>query len=188
MPLLKPDRRRLILSALTTALIAPCTPSPAFAAAALEYAVKANYLYKFAPFVEWPPRVFPTPTAPLSICVVGQDPFGSALDDAVRGQNFNARPITVRRMASVAPDSACNILFVGRGSGQSPGDALKAVAGQPVLTVTDGGRGGEGGVVQFVMEDGHVRFDIDEAAARASGLVISSKLLSLAISHRRTAA
>jgi len=33
-----------------------------------------------------------------------------------------------------------------------------------------------------------VRFDIDEAAARASGLSISSKLLSLAVSHRRTGA
>jgi len=57
-----------------------------------------------------------------------------------------------------------------------------------VLTVTDGGRGGDVGIIQFVMEDGHVRFDIDEAAARASGLSISSKLLSLAVSHRRTGA
>ena len=188
MPLLGRRLRQLVLGALLGTVAAHVCAAPASAAPSLEYAVKANYLYKFAPFVEWPPRLFAAPTTPLSICVVGEDPFGGALDDAVRGQTFNGRPIIVRRLAAVEPGSPCNVLFVNRPTGQSPAEALKAVAGEPVLTVTDGGRGGDVGIIQFVMEDGHVRFDIDEAAARASGLSISSKLLSLAVSHRRTGA
>lgn len=188
MPLLERGRRRLLLSTALAMLVANVCASPTAAAPSLEYAVKANYLYKFAPFVEWPPRLFAQPSTPLSICVAGEDPFGGALDEAVRGQTFNGRPIVVRRMTAVEPGSPCNVLFVNRPTGQSPAAALKAVAGEPVLTVTDGGRNGEAGIIQFVMEDGHVRFDIDEAAARASGLSISSKLLSLAVSHRRTGA
>lgn len=187
MPLLALDRRQ-ILTALSAALATSFAAGAAMAASSLEYAVKANYLYKFAPFVEWPSRAFAQASTPFSICVAGEDPFGAALDDAVRGQTLNGRPIVVRRITVVEPESSCQVLFVSRLTGQTPADALKAVAGEPVLTVTDGGRSGEGGIIQFVMADGHVRFDIDEAAARSSGLNISSKLLSLAVSHRRGSA
>ncbi len=185
MPLLAPDGRRRVLTGLTVALVALGAPAHGLARVSLEYAVKANYLYKFAPFVAWPPRAFSAPASPLEICVVGEDPFDGALDDAVRGQTFDGRPVVVRRMAAIEPNNACHVLFIGRSSGQSLADTLKTVAGQPILTVTDGANSGDGPVIRFVMEDGHVRFEIDEAAARASGLVISSKLLSLALSYRR---
>jgi len=176
---------RRLLGALSGAFLALVWAWPAAAAPSLEYAVKANYLYKFAPFVEWPSRVFAQPTTPLTLCVLGEDPFGAALDEAVRGQTFNGRPIAVRRLTAVEPDLSCHILFVSRPASPAGADALKRAAGEPVLTVTDGGPPGEASVIQFVTEDGHVRFDIDEAAARAGGLGISSKLLGLAISHRR---
>ena len=145
----------------------------------LEYAVKASYLYKFAPFVQWPPAAFETPSSPLSICIAGQDPFGPTLGEAVRGQHVNGHPIVVRRIESVHPGIACQILFVG---GSDTADALQAVAHEPVLTVTDHNRGGAGGMIQFVMMAGRVRFMIDQAAAQDSGIAISSKLLGLAVS------
>jgi hypothetical protein len=188
MPLLTRRTRRVLLWAVLGATVAIFCAAPVLAATSLEYAVKANYLYKFAPFVEWPPRLFAQPTTPLSLCVVGEDPFGPALDDAVRGQTFNGRPIVIHRLPAVEPDSPCNILFISKPTAQSSADAMKAVAGEPVLTVTDGGRNGEAGIIRFLIEDGHVRFDIDLAAARAAGLNISSKLLSLAVSHRRAGA
>jgi hypothetical protein len=145
----------------------------------LEYAVKASYLYKFAPFVQWPPAAFESPTSPLAICIAGQDPFGSALAEAVRGQHVNGHPIVVRRVENVRPGIACQILFVGGGDS---GEALQAVAHEPILTVTDHNRSGAGGMIQFVMVAGRVRFMIDQAAAQDSGIAISSKLLGLAVS------
>ena len=153
--------------------------------ASLEYAVKANYLYKFAPFVEWPERAFPSPTSPFNICVVGEDPFGKGLDDAVQGQRVGERPISVRRAAAAEPGMNCQILFVSTSAAHSPADTLRVVAGAPVLTVTDQSRGVPGGMIQFVMRDGRVKFEINAAAAEASGLQISSKLLGLATSLRR---
>lgn len=180
MAVVKP-RRRAVLSAL---LIAACLwpPDPVRAGdASLEYAVKANYLFKFAPFVAWPPKALTDPNAPFQICVIGEDPFGPALDAAVRGQRIGARRVAVRRAAAATHGMGCQILFVGKSRGQSPSDSLDAVSGEPVLTVTDPARGVSGGMIQFVTRGGRVRFTIDAPAASASGLDISSKLMELAI-------
>jgi len=144
-----------------------------------EYAVKANFLYKFAPFVQWPPSAFETSTAPVTICIAGQDPFGSALDAAVRRQKVNGHPIVVRRLAPAPLESVCHILFAA--GSENGREWLRSVAGRPVLTVTDGSRGVSGGMIQFVTIGRRVRFTIDEAAAQQSGILISSKLLDLAV-------
>jgi hypothetical protein len=154
---------------------------------ALEYAVKANYLYKFAPFVEWPPQAFAAGASPFNVCVAGEDPFGSALDEAVRGQQIGNHPVAVRRLPTAGRGVGCHVLFAGRSAVQSTADMLRSVAGQPVLTVTDQQLGGGGGMIQFVIVDGRVRFEINAAAAKASGITIGSKLQQLAVPARKEA-
>ena len=149
----------------------------------LEYAVKAAYLAKFAPFIEWPQNAFTGPTAALTICILGPDPFGADLDKAVAGQRDGEHPLAVRRMTAMDPGADCQILF-------SKDDALAEQAlaqmkTRPVVTVTDSGLHAHG-VISFVVIDNHVRFDIDDAAADSVDIDISSKLLSLAHSvHQR---
>jgi hypothetical protein len=164
--------------------LSPAAPARA-ETTSLEMAVKANYLYKFAPFVEWPPRSFQTAQSPFNICVLGEDPFGRALDEAVRGQRLGGHPIALRRAATAEPGMGCHLVFAGKSATQTTAEMLRIVSGQPVLTVTDQSRGVTGGMIQFVLQDGRVRFEIDAAAAEASGVTISSKLLSLASSVRR---
>ncbi|HVZ30265.1 MAG TPA: YfiR family protein [Asticcacaulis sp.] len=160
----------------TTAFV----PAPGFADESLAVAVKAAYLYKFAPFITWPAP--PSPTAPFTICVVGADPFGAQLDRAVAGQAFGTRPYQVVRLEAIAADSVCNIAYIGGSAKQSVGAGLDAVKGAPVLTVTEDGP--RAGTISFKMQAGKVRFRIDQVAASQDGLAISSKLLSLAVSVR----
>lgn len=143
----------------------------------LETAVKATYLYKLAPFVEWPAT---EASGPFTICVIGPDPFGPLLDNAVAGQAYAGRPFAVSRLTTLAPD-ACDIAYAG-GSAQQVATTLRAAQGHPVLTVTDGGQAA--GMVNFTIHQGKVRFRIDQVATEASGLAVSSKLLSLALSVR----
>jgi hypothetical protein len=147
----------------------------------LETAVKAAYLYKFAPFVVWPGAA-PGPGGPLVVCVVGSDPFGPVLDRAVAGQTVGDRPIVVRRLDVAAHDSPCHIAFLGGSRTQSVKEALIILHGAPVLTVTD--EAGAAGAVDFALIERRVRFRIDDQAAADAGLTISSKLLSLAITVR----
>jgi hypothetical protein len=151
-------------------------------AATLEYAVKAAYLYKFAPFVEWPASAFASPTSPFNLCVLGEDPFGAALDQAVDGRRVGEHPAVVRRMKRVDAGSGCHILYLGASRAQTTAEALRSVQGAPVLTVADRGPASSGSIIQFVVRDNRVRFDIDAAAAAANRVAISSKLLSLSVS------
>ena len=151
--------------------------SPAQAGVSLEYAVKGTYLYKFIPFVDWPASSFPSGTSPITICIYGNDPFGRVLVKTLRSDNEGPHPTWLQNVQNPDGLAACQILYIGNDS--PVGDVLQAVAGKPILTVTET-PGGPHGVINFVLEGSHVRFDIDDAMAAKDGLTISSKLLALA--------
>lgn len=169
-------RRSLAVGWAAGLVMAMLIVSPCVAATTLETAVKATFLYKFAPFVDWPQAQ----DGPFHICVVGRDPFGQVLDQAVVGQTYGARPIQVVRMNAIQDQSPCDVAYLGGSGEQDVGRALAALRGAPVLTVTD--EGDPAGIIQFAIRDGRVRFSIDQDTAAAGRLSISSKLLSLAVS------
>jgi YfiR/HmsC-like len=104
------------------------------------------------------------------------------LNQAVADQRVSNRPIEIKRISTVGRNSGCQILFDAGSPEQSIAAALAAVQGTPVLTVTDSeDYGGPKGIINFVIRENHVRFEINDAAAAENGLVISSKLLSLAV-------
>ncbi|MGD9982329.1 MAG: YfiR family protein [Hyphomonadaceae bacterium] len=145
--------------------------------------VKATFLYRFTSFVTWPADAFAGPETPVSICVIGANPFSRVLQSVVANQQMQGRAFEVRRLSSVSAADGCHVVYV---AGDRADDALRAMRGRPVLTVTDGTIGGnERGVIHFVIVRDHVRFHIDEARAAEGGLVMSSRLLSLAVSVRR---
>jgi YfiR/HmsC-like len=149
-----------------------------------EYAVKAAYLYKIAPFVDWPPSSFASASSPVILCIVGDDPFGPLIDQITAGQFDGQRPITIRRMSVAHSASPCHIMYLAGSGLQSVRQGLDAIEGEPVLTVTDADSGPHG-IINFVIVNHRVAFDIDQDAADDSDLVISSKLLSLARSVKR---
>lgn len=173
---------RLIAVLLTVAwALAGPAAAPAMAQSNLEYSVKANYLVRFAAFVEWPSRAFSGSQAPVVICVAGRDPFGATLERAARGQTAYGRSLVVRRPATREAAAGCHILYVGAGAGS----LIPTTAGQPgLLMVTDAATAPERGMIHFVVRDARVRFHIDQQAATRGGLVISSRLLNLALSVR----
>lgn len=147
-------------------------------AAADEYQVKAVFLFNFGQFVEWPGGTYDTPQAPFVICVMGEDPFGKTLDDVVRGESVGSRSLVVRRLAATEEVPDCNILFVGRGESKLLPNALQAARGHSVLTVTDiDGAERQGAMIVLFNENNRIRMRINLAEAKASHLIISSKLL-----------
>jgi hypothetical protein len=189
---MRPGRATTLRSQVTTGLCAlaislGCLASTANAAgaASLEYPVKANYLVKFTAFVQWPPDAFTSAATPITVCVVGDDPFGAALDQAARGKSVEGRGVVVRRLSRIDARSGCQVAYLGRSRAQSQAQALSALAGAPVLTVTDSARGdGPRGAIHFAISGNRVRFHIDQGVADRARLSISSRLLTLALSVR----
>ncbi|MDE3067862.1 MAG: YfiR family protein [Verrucomicrobiota bacterium] len=154
---------------------------PSRAGGPTEYQVKAAFLYNFGKFVDWPSNAFAATNAPLVIGVFGENPFGDNLQSIVRGKNIGNHRVAVRRLRSLSELKRCQILFVSASEKQRLPDILRAVRGAGVLTVSDMDHFTEaGGMISLFMENREIRFQINNEAARAAGLKISSKLLILA--------
>ena len=146
-----------------------------------EYQVKAAFLYNFAKFVEWPAQSFKGPDDPIAICVVGQNPFGSMLEDTVKGKRLEGRAFVVRTVADVQQAGGCHILFVSSSEREHLQSILASIKTTGILTVGEtAGFAKDGGIINFKLDGGMVRFEINIDAAAKEGLQIRSNLLSLA--------
>ena len=148
--------------------------------------VKAAYLYNFAKFIQWPDTAFEDDKAPFVIGVLGDDPFGRILDDTVKGKKIAERSVTIRRFSWKEEEDRtslkdCHILFIS-GSEQNRRDEIfAALKGHPVLVVSDIHEfARDGGMVEFVLEEGRIVFEITREALEKAELKVSSRLLKLA--------
>ena len=146
-------------------------------------AIKATYLYKLPDFVQWPAGALPP--GEFILCVIGEPVLGDALDRTIAGQTTQRRPIRLRRYPTVAQNPGCQMVFASGSQAQPVAAILQLVRGAPVLTVTDEQQApGSIGIINFIVVDGRVRFEVDRDAARVNQLAISSKLLTLAVRVR----
>jgi hypothetical protein len=147
-----------------------------------EYLIKAAYLYNFAMFVEWPEEAFASANSPIVVGVVGDDPFGAALDRTVLDKRINNRRIEIRRLRIEDEDvRRCHILFLSPAESAHLPDLAQRIGRLSVLIVGDDSDTlTRGGTIAFSVKDNKVGFAINLAAARRARLAISSKLLNLA--------
>jgi hypothetical protein len=148
-----------------------------------EYDVKAAYIYNFVKFVEWPRRKSPEPggtISTISVCIVGNDPFGPALA-AIEGKTAEGKKIRLRREQSAQNMKGCEVLFISSSEEERLDRILEAVKGLSVLTIGETrGFAQKGVMINFYMESRNVRFEINPKAAERAGLKISSNLLKIA--------
>jgi hypothetical protein len=145
-----------------------------------EYQLKAAFLFNFAQFVKWPPDSFTSPDAPFCIGILGDDPFGSALEETIQGETVNGHKLTVVRAGSIAELKACQLIFVSRSEEGRVGEIISQLGSKPILTVSDvQSFARAGGDIDFYLADGKIRFEINPKAAGRCGLKISSQLLNL---------
>jgi hypothetical protein len=170
------------LTGLAAAALLAFPPSLAAQPAATEQEVKAAFLYKFPAFVEWPER----PHEAFVIAVAGADEIAGELARLGEGREILGRRIVVKPLREGESAAGAQMLFVGRDSPRLA-QLARSVAGQPVLVVSESpGALEQGSLVNFVLVEGRVRFEVALDAAERHGLRISPRLLALA-SRVRTA-
>jgi hypothetical protein len=156
-------------------------PNPVDRPNPVEQQVKAAYLYKFSAYVEWPEKSFPSPDSPLRIGIVGADALADELGKIAIGRTVNGRPVIVRKLRREDSLAGLNVLFIGSSNNKRLPEILAAVKGQPILIVTESDDAlAVGGMINFVVIDGKVRFEIAPKTAGLSQLSISARLLAAA--------
>ncbi|HEY5552298.1 MAG TPA: YfiR family protein [Opitutaceae bacterium] len=144
------------------------------------YDVKAAFLYNLITFTDWPSKAFTSTESPYVIGLVGEDPFGPALDLIVDGEKIKGRPLVVRRFERVESVHQCHILFISASESSRTAEILSRLEGLPVLTVSDmPGFAERGGAIGLTGE-ARVGLVINPTVIRASNFAVSSKLLRLA--------
>jgi YfiR/HmsC-like len=146
-----------------------------------EYQVKAAFLNTLTRFVEWPAQSFSGPSAELVICILGTDPFGNYLDDAVRGKVVEGHPLAVRRLADRPAAGECHILFIAASEPARMRSLLTSLPAPRLLTVGDTvDFAAQGGIVGLRLEGDHIGLIVNLTAADRAKLKVSSRVLSLA--------
>jgi hypothetical protein len=143
-----------------------------------EYQVKAALLLNFAEFIEWPAAAFSKPDAPITVGVLGSDPFGVVLDQTFQDESVQGRKIVIKRSQQIEELKSCQLLFISKSEKEHLGEIVGSLSNTSVVTVgeTDG-FAEHGGIINFYIDNKKVRFEINADAAQHNGLKISSQLL-----------
>jgi hypothetical protein len=150
-----------------------------------EYQIKAAFLFNFAKFVDWPPEAFPATNSPIVIGVMGKNVFGNDLEKTIRDKTVNNRRFEFVAVSSATEAIRCHILFISPSEKDNLKKIVDSLHNASVLTVSETDQFIDaGGMINFLIQDDKIRFQISDAAAKKAGLQISSKLLSLAAHNR----
>lgn len=181
--ILRPFSTVVLWFAVLLALSAPVARAQSIDPA-VEYRLKAAYLYNFTKFIEWPPPAFSGPDSPFVVGVI--DPEGAAaaiIADTLRGKlTAGGRTLEVRRFDAFGPGAIdCHQLFLTRAASLDPAAIRAAVGKTPILVVgeTDG-FAEQGGIIGFVVSGDAVRCEINLAGAERAGVKLSGRLASVA--------
>jgi hypothetical protein len=151
-----------------------------------EYEVKATYLYNFARFVQWPSSSAAAKSDSFAICVLGEDPFGRALDTIVAGESIDGKAALAKRVSKPQDAVSCRVLYISSSEDSRLKEVLAALDKSGVLTVSDIPQfSRRGGMIQFVLDGDNVRFEVNRTIAENAGLTLSSELLKVAVTVRR---
>ena len=148
-----------------------------------EYMVKAAYLYNFAKFVQWPDKAFGSKGMIFTIGIIGNDPFGNLLEQAVDGKMVDGRSITIKRFdgfddSEIALIRKCQILFISYSEKDRLPEIFNALQGAPVLTVSEIERfPAKGGMILFDQEGDRITLAINPGPATKAGLTLSAQLM-----------
>jgi len=146
----------------------------------LEYQVKAEFVERFTRFIEWPAASFANAGAPFVICVAGQSPITPHLEKLAKERLIKGRKAVFRRVVQPKEVDGCHLVFIAPTEAGKLLELLALTSARPMLTVGDtDGFGARGVLLNFFVQGGFVRFEINSAEAKKSGLQFSAKLMKL---------
>lgn len=149
-------------------------------ATAPEYEVKAGFLTTFTQYTTWPADCFTNSNAPILIGVLGENPFGAALEMTARAQQ-GGRPLQVRPVRTAEEAAQCHVVFISKAESRNEAAWLEALKDKPVLTIGESGQTlTRGGVLEFVIENKRVRYEASWPAMARAGLKIGAPMLASA--------
>ena len=137
------------------------------------------FIWSFTRYIQWPEAYN---KGDFEILVLGDSPIMDELKILAQQKKVGERNITVTKIASPADIKKCNVLFIPADNPAKLSDILKKVDTQSVLVVTEkAGLGAQGSCINFIIKDGKLAFELNQAAVNRQNLKVSNELTRLGI-------
>jgi len=164
-----------ILVAPSIAGAQPATTQPA---PSEEYQIKAAYILNFVQYIDWPQATFSAADTPFTIGVLGDDPFGPALEQTFQDETIAGRKLVVKRSTKIEDLQSCHLLFISKSEKDHIPEILASLKDKSIVTVSELDQFAQrGGIVNFYLNNNKIRFEINANAAEKISLKIHSQLL-----------
>ncbi len=145
-----------------------------------EYQVKAAFLYNFIKFVEWPNEALQDTSNTITIGILGKSPISAALK-SIEDKGVKKHKLVIKHFKKHKDLELCHVLFISQSARKSLNEVLEKLQGSSTLTISEVEEFPRfGGMINFIIVESKVRFEINIEAAEKANLKISSKLLRLA--------
>lgn len=148
-----------------------------------DYKVKAIFIEKFTNYIKWPENLINDNTiVPVIICVYGESNFYDILNDTYRNKEILGRQVIIKQIFKIEnlPDN-CQILFVPKCGFKKLHEILRITRNKPILTISDTENYAATGIlINFIMIDNKIQFEINKSAVINSGLEFDFRLIKIA--------
>ena len=145
-----------------------------------EYEIKAAFILKLIPFVEWPTSNIEKKG--LILGIVGNNPFSQeTLFDLERDKIHGKKIQVLEILDDLSLIQKCDLVFINSEPSTNTEQILSFLKDLPVLTISDGdGLAQKGIMINFILVDNKIRFEINKQSLDKSAIKASYKLLMLA--------
>lgn len=131
--------------------------------------------------MSWPKSSRQPASDRFVITVVGSPKFAEALTELSKVKTVGGRRIEVVSVAQASQIKKSEIVVVGSSREANLREVLKAVRGTGTLVVTHGeGLADKGAGINFFVENGRLRFEINRTVLNGQEIKVGSRLLRLA--------
>ena len=150
-----------------------------FRAYSQDYKYHSVFIYNFTKYVQWPPSN-QNQNNSFVIGVLGNSPMMGELEKLMTKKNVGSLPIIIKKISNISEAITCQAVFIpSHKSSQFDSDPL--LRGKPILFITEtDGLGKKGSHINFVIQDGKIRFELNQTTILEAGLKVSSQLSILA--------
>jgi hypothetical protein len=143
-----------------------------------EYSIKTLFIYNFTKYIEWPAA---DRKNTFEINVVGESDIQKPLEELSRNKKINQKPIVIKVIDGES-DITGDIVFIPFSESKKLSTVLKICKGKSVLVITEGPNlAAKGAAINFRVIDNKIRFELNQVAAKNSGLKLASQLVELSI-------
>lgn len=143
------------------------------------FEIHGAMISNFLKYVQWPNEA---EGGEFVFGVLGDDELFNLMKTRYDGKPKGAKKFVIKKLASGAEAATCNAIYLGKSKNKEFESIKTSIAGKHVLTITDSNNlGQKGSCINFKVQDGKLKFELNSAALTGSSLKVASQLASIAI-------